>query len=215
MESAHENVHQCNITLPAFNAYPQRLLYTTQGLTDEWIFQRSGIRRRTRAADDENTHTMAIEAINSASHQIAVRHIRRGPYRRCDLHTLRYGGYARACGAGPFQYTFGSSRYHNIRLLVICKCGRNSRGLFCNGQIKTGPVIASEHNYSTPTKTAINRPISGEMEPDARSYRRNDAPPMTSKILDVHTAGLGHIGKGVAGIYLRPSNGGLHHALWT
>jgi 3-oxoacyl-[acyl-carrier-protein] synthase-3 len=40
------------------NAYFQEL----NGLTDEWIVERTGIRERRKASSEENTHTMALEA---------------------------------------------------------------------------------------------------------------------------------------------------------
>src|SRR5271166_5088291 len=44
------------------NEYYAKLI----GLSDEWIYKRSGIRSRTRAGTHENTNTMAVEATKAA-----------------------------------------------------------------------------------------------------------------------------------------------------
>lgn len=36
------------------------------GLTSDWILQRTGIKSRSKAASDENSDSMAIEAIDAA-----------------------------------------------------------------------------------------------------------------------------------------------------
>ena len=43
------------------NEYYAKLI----GLSDEWIYKRSGIRSRTRAGTHENTNTMSVEATKS------------------------------------------------------------------------------------------------------------------------------------------------------
>ena len=44
------------------NAYFKQL----NGLDDEWIFDRTGIRTRSKAALGENTNSMAVEAVSNA-----------------------------------------------------------------------------------------------------------------------------------------------------
>ena len=58
-----------------FNEYYTRLM----GLSDEWIFKRSGIRSRSKTNIGENTNTMAIEAVKAAIDRLAY------PIRDVDL----------------------------------------------------------------------------------------------------------------------------------
>ena len=44
------------------NAYFENV----NGLTDDWIVQRTGLRTRSRAAAGENVDTMALEAVSDA-----------------------------------------------------------------------------------------------------------------------------------------------------
>jgi 3-oxoacyl-[acyl-carrier-protein] synthase-3 len=49
---------------------PNKYYTNLNGLTDDWIFKRSGIRSRTKAGIAENTNTMSIEAVKSLADRL-------------------------------------------------------------------------------------------------------------------------------------------------
>lgn len=185
--------------------------YYTQlkGLSDEWIFQRSGIRQRTRAANNENTHTMAIESINSLLDTL--------PYDVADVDLIVGATYTPYDTVGTLAHAVQG--HFNIRSAVAvtvtsaCSSFLNAveivEGYFATGKAKRALVIASEHNYLyTNEECDQSAHLWGDGAGCAFiSSEKNSADDIT--ILDIHTSGLGHIGKGVAGVHLRPSNGGL------
>jgi 3-oxoacyl-[acyl-carrier-protein] synthase-3 len=193
---------------------PSTLIYNDyytqlKGLTDDWIFQRSGIRRRTRAADNENTHTMAIESV--------VPLINRLPYDISDVDLIVGATYTPYDTVGTLAHAVqGHYNIHSAAAVTItsaCSSFVNAveivEGYFATGKSKKALVIASEHNYSY---TDENCDKSAHLWGDGAacaSISAERCSPSDIQIIDVHTAGLGHIGKGVGGIYLRPSNGGL------
>lgn len=179
------------------------------GLTDEWIFKRSGIRQRTKAGDDENTNTMAIEAVTPLDGKL--------PYDITDVDLIVGATYTPYDTVGTLAHAIqGHFNIHRAIALTItsaCSSFVNAveivEGYFATGKAKKALVIASEHNLAY-TDDANEQ--SGHLWGDGAggvfiSAGRCSADDI--EIVDVHTSGLGHIGKGVDGIYLRPSNGGL------
>ncbi len=187
------------------NDYYTRL----KGLTDDWIFQRSGIRRRTRASDEENTHTMAIESILPLISKL--------PYDITDVDLIIGATYTPYDTVGTLAHAvqghFGIHSAAAVTVTSACSSFINAieivEGYLATGKAKKALVIASEHNYMYTDEESDQ---SAHLWGDGAgcvfiSSQRCSADDI--RILDVHTTGLGHIGKGVAGVYLRPSNGGL------
>jgi 3-oxoacyl-[acyl-carrier-protein] synthase III len=179
------------------------------GLTDEWIFKRSGIRRRMRASEDENSHTMAIDAIKPLVNML--------PYDVTEVDLIVGATYTPYDTVGTLAHAVQG--YFNIRsakavtITSACSSFVNAieivEGYFAMGKATKALVIASEHNLGyTDEKCDESAHLWGDGAGCAfisrQRYSENDI-----RILDVHTTGLGHIGKGVAGVHLRPSNGGL------
>ena len=58
-----------NLYINAFAHYlpegkvPNAYFKDVNGLDDEWIYSRTGIRNRSKALEGENTNTMAVEAV--------------------------------------------------------------------------------------------------------------------------------------------------------
>jgi 3-oxoacyl-[acyl-carrier-protein] synthase III len=180
-----------------------------RGITDEWIFQRSGIKQRTRAAEDENTHTMAIESIAPLIGAL--------PYDVTDVDLIVGATYTPYDTVGTLAHAVqGHFNIHSAAALTVssaCSSFVNAieivEGYFATGKSKRALVIASEHNY---IYTNDDSDPSAHLWGDGAGcmfISSEPCSPVDVEILDVHTAGLGHIGKGVSGVYLRPSNGGL------
>lgn len=188
-----------------YNEYYTRLV----GLSDEWIFKRSGIRSRSKANKGENTNTMALEAVKAATHRL--------PYSIRDVDLIVGATYTPYDTVGTLAHAV--QRYFNIdnaRVISIssaCSSFLNAveivEGYFATKKSRNALVVASEHN------TAYSDDLdeqSGHLWGDGAgvvfiSDERTSEDDL--HIIDLNTTGLGHIGKGTEGVYLRPNEGGL------
>jgi 3-oxoacyl-[acyl-carrier-protein] synthase-3 len=194
--------------LPAtsvFNEYYTRLV----GLSDEWIFKRSGIRSRLKANASENTNTMAIEAVKSA--------VDRLPYPIKDIDLIVGATYTPYDTVGTLAHAvqrfFDIVKARVISISSACSSFLNAveivEGYFATNKAQKALVVASEHNsaYSDDMDEQ-----SGHLWGDGSAavfISKEKASEEDMRIIDVNTTGLGHIGKGTEGIYLRPNEGGL------
>ena len=192
-------------TTTIFNEYYTRLV----GLSDDWIFKRSGIRSRLKADPSENTNTMAIEAVKSA--------IDRLPYSIKDVDLIVGATYTPYDTVGTLAHAvqrfFNIAKARVISISSACSSFLNAveivEGYFAINKANKALVVASEHNtaYSTDTDTQ-----SGHLWGDGAAtafISKKKASEEDIKIIDLNTTGLGHIGKGTEGVYLRPNEGGL------
>jgi 3-oxoacyl-[acyl-carrier-protein] synthase-3 len=192
-------------TTTVFNEYYTRLV----GLSDEWIFKRSGIRSRPKANTDENTNTMAIEAVKSAIGQL--------PYSISDVDLVVGATYTPYDTVGTLAHAvqrfFNIAKARVVSISSACSSFLNAveivEGYFAMNKAQKALVVASEHN------TAYSDDMdeqSGHLWGDGASaifISKKKASNEDIKVIDLNTTGLGHIGKGVEGVYLRPNEGGL------
>src|SRR5664280_2168186 len=116
------------------------------GLTDEWIFKRSGIRTRTRAGADENTNTMSVEAVEAA--------ICRLPYPLGDVDLIVGATYTPydtvATLAHAVQNHFPFRRARALSVSSACSSFLNAleivEGYFATNKAHRAIVVAAEHN---------------------------------------------------------------------
>lgn len=179
------------------------------GLTPDWIEQRTGIKSRSRAAENENQFTMAIDAVENALPNL--------PYDIKDVDLIVGAAYAAYDTVGTVghivqrQYdidhakviyaTSACSSFINGMEIIECyfKAGKASKAL----------LICSEHNsyYSNESD-----PKSGHLWGDAAVVyfvSKDPVAPTDWKVLDVFTEGLGNLGKGPHGVLLRPKECGI------
>lgn len=187
------------------NEYYTRLI----GLTDEWIYKRSGIRKRTKADVDENTNTMSIKAVEAAIDQLPY------PIKEVDLIVgATYTPYDTiGTLAHAVQGHFNIPRARVVSISTACSSVLNAieivEGYFAVNKAHRAIVVASEHNtaYSDDKDEQ-----SGHLWGDgagALFISKERVTDRDMEIVDVNTRGLAHIGKGVEGVYLRPNSGGL------
>ncbi len=194
--------------LPA-TTVPNEYYVNLVGLSDEWIYKRSGIRSRTRANTGENTNTMAVEAAKSA--------IDRLPYPVEDIDLIVGATYTPYDTVGTLAHAV--QRFLHIpeaRVVSIssaCSSFLNAveivEGYFATNKARKALVVASEHNSAFSDDRDEQ---SGHLWGDGAGaifISREKVSPEDIEILDVNTTGLGHIGKGIEGVYLRPNEGGL------
>lgn len=179
------------------------------GLTPEWILQRTGIVSRSKADADENCDTMAINAVDAAMEGL--------PY---DIKTvdLVVGAYyavydSVATAAHVIQRKYGISHAKAVYVSAACSSFINGleviEGYFASGKAKRALLVCSEHNtYYSNEKD----PKCGHLWGDAAvayfiSKERESENDI--EILDIFTEGLGDVGKGPDGVKLRPGEDGI------
>ena len=179
------------------------------GLTSEWIQQRTGIVTRSKADKNENTETMGICAVKNALPKL--------PYDIKDVDLIIGASYTPfdtvATLAHIVQREFNIEHAKAIYVSSACSSFLNAleivEGYFASGKASKALIVCSEHNtiYSNETD-----PKSGHLWGDAAvayfisSDRLDETEP---EIKEIHTRALGHIGKGPGGVYLRPKTEGI------
>lgn len=179
------------------------------GLTSEWIEQRTGIKSRSKAAPDENVDTMAIAAVEDAVGKL--------PYDVKEVGLIVAAHYCAydtvATAAHKVQRHFNIHGAKAVYASSACSSFINGleiiEGYFAMCKADKALLICSEHNtyYSNESD-----PKSGHLWGDAAvAYfvskdRQSDT---DLKIIDIYTEGLGDLGKGPAGVCLRPKEDGI------
>jgi len=179
------------------------------GFHEKDILDKSGIKERRKAQVSENTNTMALDATEAALENL--------PYAIEEVNLIIGATYSPYDTVGTLAHTI-QEKYKIDP--AICFSMSSACSSFCNalevvqsffatGKATKAIVVASEHNtyYSND-----NDPASGFLWGDgasaiflsAEKVREQDA-----KILDIKTNGLGHVGKGIRGVFLRPKDGGI------
>lgn len=182
---------------------------TVNGLTDEWIQQRTGIRSRSHAGPGEDHNTMGLAAIRNA--------LERLPYPVTDVDLIVSASYSPCDTVGTLahvaQREFAIDGAKAVYASAACSSFINGleivEGYFAMGKATRALLICSEHNtfYSNPSD-----PKSGHLWGDAAVAYFLSADPVDEhdfKVVTVYTEGLGHIGKGPDGVKLRPKDGGI------
>lgn len=179
------------------------------GKSSEWMEQRTGIRTRSKAAENENHNTMGIEAVRDALKNLQypvqdVDLIVSAAYSPLDLvATLAHEAQREfeIDGAKALYCSSACSSFINGLEIV--------EGYFAMGKATKALIISSEHNtyYSNEQDTK-----SGHLWGDAAvawfiSQERQS--PTDWKIDTIFTQGLGNIGKGPDGVKLRPREYGI------
>lgn len=179
------------------------------GLSDEWIVQRTGIRTRSKAAPGEGHNSMGLAAIADAVEKL--------PYDGKDVDLVVSAAYAPydtvATLAHIAQRNYGLEQAKAVYASSACSSFVNGleiiEGYFAMGKASKALIVCSEHN----TYYANERDKTcGHLWGDAAvaffvSKARQSEADFTIKT--VYTQGLGHIGKGPEGVRLRPHEDGI------
>lgn len=179
------------------------------GLTSEWIEQRTGILTRSKAGDKENSDTMALDAIENALKSL--------PYDIKDVDLIVAASYSVydtvATAAHVAQRQYGISGAKALYVSAACSSFINGmevvEGYFAMGKATKALLICSEHNtyYSNESD-----PKCGHLWGDAAvAYflSKDKVADTDIEVETVYTEGLGHLGKGPDGVKLRPKEDGI------
>lgn len=179
------------------------------GLTSDWIVQRTGIVTRSKAAPDENPDTMGIEAIEAALEKL--------PYDIKDVDLIVAASYSVydtvATVAHVAQQKYGIAGAKAFYMSAACSSFINGaevvEAMFNAGKATKALVICSEHNtyYSNESD-----PKSGHLWGDgavAYFFSKERVAPTDIEVEDIFTEGLAQLGKGPGGVKLRPKEDGI------
>lgn len=179
------------------------------GLTDEWIFTRTGIKTRRKAEPHENANTMAIEATK--------RVVENNPYPIADVDLIVGGTYTPYDTVGTMAHVvqehFKVSDVRTVSISSACSSLINSieivEGYFAMGKADKALVIVSEHNtgYSVDEDQ-----YAGHLWGDGSAalfISKERVADTDMEFLEVTTQGLANIGKGTTGVGLQPLNEGI------
>ncbi len=184
---------------------PNSYFETVNGLSDDWIVARTGIRSRSKAKVGENTNTMSIEAVKALSASVE------------DVDLIVGASYTPhdtiATIAHVVQREFNITNAQGIYVSSACSSLINAleivEGYFAMNKATKALVVASEHNWAYSNEEDEK---SGHLWGDGATallITKDKTPDSVAEILDIHTRSLAHLGKGPEGVYLEPLGIGL------
>lgn len=188
---------------------PNEYFKDVNGLTADWIVQRTGIQSRSKAAPEENVDSMGLEAVAAAAESL--------PYDISEVDLIVAASYSVydtvATVAHVVQQRYKIDNAKALYLSAACSSFINGmeviEGYFASGKASKALIICSEHNtYYSNEKD----PKSGHLWGDgavAYFVSKERVAPDNIEVLDIYTEGLGHIGKGPGGVKLRPKEDGI------
>ena len=134
---------------------PNSYFKEVNGLDDEWIYSRTGIKNRSKAAANENTNTMGIKAVDLATTDL--------PYPMEEIDLIIAATYS------PYD-TVATPLSHRARQMCECflslfffyQCDGNCTRLFCSGESDQSPDHRSRTQHSLcQRKRSAKRPPMG------------------------------------------------------
>ena len=179
------------------------------GLTSDWIVQRTGIMTRSKASEEENADSMGLAAVEDALKGL--------PYDISEVDLIVAASYSAydtvATVAHVAQQRYKIAGAKALYLSAACSSFINGMEVietyFAAGKATKALIICSEHNtyYSNESD-----PKCGHLWGDgavAFFVSKDRISPDDIEVLDIFTEGLGNVGKGPAGVKLRPKEDGI------
>jgi len=179
------------------------------GLTSEWIEQRTGIKTRSKAKPEENVNTMSMEAIRNALPNL--------PYDVTEVDLVvaaSYSPYDTVVSAAHLaQFEFQIRNAKALYLSSACSSFLNAmevvEGYFAMGKASKALILGGDKNSAYANET---NPKDGHLWGDAAAafflskerIRETDA-----EVLEVYTQGLGYLPKAPEAVHLCPQEGGI------
>jgi 3-oxoacyl-[acyl-carrier-protein] synthase III len=181
------------------NAYFSKL----NNLTEDDMFKKSGIRERRKAATDENTNTMAIEAVNRMMKSMSF------PITEVDLIVAAtYTPFDTvATPAHEIQRKFKIENAKAFFVSSACSSFVTAMeivdGYFESGKANKALVVVSEHNTAFNDE---NNLMTGFLWGDGAAaliVTRERQSDEDVEVIDISAQGLAHVSKGPAAVYCR------------
>lgn len=179
------------------------------GLTSEWIEQRTGIRTRSKAKPEENINTMSMAAIRNALPKL--------PYDITEVDLIISASYSPydtvATAAHSAQYEFNITNAKALYLSSACSSFINAlevvEGYFAMGKATKALILGADKNSAYSNETD---PKAGHLWGDAAAaffISKERVTDSDAEVLDVYTQGLGYLPKAPQAVHLRPRDGGI------
>ena len=179
------------------------------GLTDEWIVKRTGIRTRSKAAEGEGHNSMGLAAIDDALKTL--------PYEIGDIDLIVSASYSPydtvATLAHEVQKHYDISDVKAVYASSACSSFVNGleivEGYFASGKARRALLVCSEHNSYYANESD---PKCGHLWGDGAVAFFLSAEPQAEgepEIRTIYTRGLGNVSRGPEGVKLRPKEGGI------
>lgn len=179
------------------------------GLTSEWIEQRTGIKTRSKAKADENVTTMGLEAVKQA-----LPHL---PYDVKEVDLIISASYSPydtvATAAHVTQRALNIENAKAFYISSACSSFLNAleivEGYFATGKATKALILSADKNSAYYNE---KDPQSGHLWGDAAAaffISKDRFSTEEPEIIEILTQGLGTIGKGPEGVSLRPQDGGI------
>lgn len=185
--------------------------YFTQvnGLTSEWIYQRTGIKTRSRASEKETMNYMCEKAVRNALPNLK--------YNLEDVDMIVFASYTPtdtiATVGHHIQREFKIMDAKVFHISSACSSAINALETiyaFFSSQMASKALLICAERNSTYSDDA--NCMSGHLWGDgATAYFISDRPNTAKdpQVINISSQGLGHIGQGPQGVYLNLKNGGL------
>ncbi len=184
---------------------PNSYFKDVNGLTEDWIYTRTGIKTRSKAALGETTNTMAINAVTALQKDVS------------DVDLIIGASYTPydtvATIAHEIQKHFNIVKAKAIYISSACSSLINAieiaEAYFALNKSKRALIVASEHNTAYSNEEDEK---SGHLWGDgacAMLLTKEEAYDGAPKFCSIVTGGLGHVGEGPDAVYLRPTENGL------
>ncbi len=188
---------------------PNEYFLEVNGLTHEWIFQRTGIVTRSKATEEESMNMMCIQAIRNAIPSL--------PYDVKDVDLIVFASYTPtdtvATTAHVVQREFCIEKTKAFFLSSACSSAMNAmeiiQSFFATGKATKALLLSADRNS---TYANESDPKAGHLWGDAAValfFSKDRYTAKEAQLIDIDTQGLGHVGKGPGGVYLRPKNEGI------
>ncbi|MDR3117875.1 MAG: ketoacyl-ACP synthase III [Mediterranea sp.] len=179
------------------------------GLTDEWIYQRTGIKSRVRASSKETIEYMCRKAVERALPKL--------PYDISEVGLIIFASYTPSDTVGTvghlIQREFNIASAKVFYISSACSSGINAmeaiKSYFDSGLASKALLICADRNSSYSDDTDS---VAGHLWGDAAVayfFSKASYSQQETKILAINTQGLGHIGLGPEAVKLNLPKGGL------
>ncbi|GHU63966.1 3-oxoacyl-[acyl-carrier-protein] synthase 3 [Bacteroidia bacterium] len=179
------------------------------GLTGDWIKQRTGIDTRSKAKPEENISTMGLKAVENAFPRL--------PYDIQDVDLIISASYSPydtvATAAHEAQRTYNIASAKVFSVSSACSSFINAleivEGYFALGKAHKALILSADKNSAYSNE---KDPKAGHLWGDAAAaffISKEKVSEKDKEIIDIYTEGLGHIGKSTKAVMLRPCDGGI------
>lgn len=177
------------------------------GLTNDWIVERTGMVERRRAAAGENTNTMAVDATKALQQKVDL----------SDVDLIIAGSYTFydtiVTPAHEVQHYLGLNAVPVVGITSACSSFLNAaeivEGYFAMNKAKKALVICTEQNSLYHNESDLK---AGHLWGDGASatlFTKEKTNEDALCIKQIITGGAANVGKGTKGVMLKPAHGGI------